>query len=160
MTVNGRELPASFAKFLEAHRYTNWDPKAGVDTNGDPLDTDFEPFDTVQQMEQNTVELARSFGVAKKWSPELLRSQIEKAQTYPGFIPYIEDFSKIVQFGRKLTGAPFCFDFRGNDQEPLVIHWEDGGCYWRQLAPSFDTFISLFERADGELYEEDEDETA
>jgi hypothetical protein len=120
------------------------------------LDTDFEPLDSLQRMEQETAGLARNFGVADKWSPPLLQSQTEKARAYPGFIPYIEDFSMIVQFGRKLSGAPFCFDFRENAREPSVIHWEDGGCYWRRLAPSFDTFISLFERCSEEEWEEDE----
>ena len=34
MTVNGLQLPASFAEFFEEHRYSNWELKENVDAFG------------------------------------------------------------------------------------------------------------------------------
>jgi SMI1/KNR4 family protein SUKH-1 len=63
----------------------------------------------------------------------------------PGYIPCIDDFSKIVQFGTDSGGAyPFAFDFRENPGEPSVIYWYRGA-YWRRVALNFETSIALYQ---------------
>jgi hypothetical protein len=62
----------------------------------------------------------------------------------PGAIPDIVSFEKIVCFGMAGDGAPFCFDFRNDKNNPCVIWWDDN--YWRKISNSFDEFISLFQR--------------
>jgi hypothetical protein len=124
MEVNGLKLPDSYLRFLAEEPGAIWYLKENVDAYGNPLQTDFDPFETVERMEQNTAELAEGFSV-EDWKPEW----IEERAKEPGFIPFIDDFSQIVQFGRHLTGAPFCFDFRENSLEPGVIYWDDGGSY-------------------------------
>ena len=64
-------------------------------------------------------------------------------QNEPRFIPDIVDFSKIVCFGMSADGAPFCFDFRDNLEQPSVIWWADA--YWRRVAPDFDSFVALLD---------------
>ena len=110
------------------------------------------PIGSLELIKEETAGLARNFGVADKWSPEMVQRQTEKERNSPGLLPYVDGFSEIVQFGRQASGAPFCFDFRESAGEPSVIHWMDGGCFWRRLAPNFEAFISLFER-----YEEEEE---
>ncbi len=154
MTVNGLALPASFVKFFEEYWCTSWELKDKIDAYGTPLETGFEPLDSLQRMQERTAGLAR-YG---RMSPEQVESQTERERTSPGFIPYIRDFSEIVQFGRTGSGAPFCFDFRENAREPSVISFLDRDCYWRRLAPNFDAFISLFERYEEEEWEEEPEE--
>jgi hypothetical protein len=145
VTVNGWELPASFAEFFEREWSTLWRPKRGVDAYGHRFTANFEPLDSLDLIQADTAYLPTGFS-AKEWLPEW----IARNEGRPGFIPYIEDFSPIVQFGRQLTGSPYCFDFRESAQAPSVIFWDDGGCYWRRVAPDFDAFISLFERFRGD----------
>jgi hypothetical protein len=125
MTVNGLHLPASFAEFFTEHWCTNWDLKENVDADGHPLETGFEPLDSVERMEEDTAGLAQYGHI----SPEEVQRQTERERASPGFIPYIRDFTKIVQFGRTGSGAPFCFDFRENAREPSVISFLDGDSY-------------------------------
>jgi hypothetical protein len=164
ITVNGLELPTSFVEFLRDEPGLLRELKGKVDAYGNPFEADFatdlervaSETDLATDLERighETADLAPNFGVADKWSPEEVLSQTDKERTSPGFIPYIDDFSKIVQFGRTMAGAPFCFDFRENAREPSIIHWADYGSYWRRIAPNFDTFISLFEP-----YEEEDGE--
>jgi hypothetical protein len=155
MTVNGLQFPASFAEFYEENRYSNWDLKENVDAYGNPLETGFEPLDTVERMEEDTAGLAR-YGPPdlSTYSPEIQKRVSEELETMrPGFLPVITDFSKIVCFGRTSAGEPFCFDFREDARESSVIHFDDRYARWRKIAPNFDAFISLFER-----YEEEEEE--
>ncbi len=60
----------------------------------------------------------------------------------PGAIPDILDFRMIIPFAISTDGAPFCLDFRGGGP-PSVIWWDD--VYWRRVAPSLETFLSLFD---------------
>jgi hypothetical protein len=152
MTVNGLRLPDSYIKFFNEYRYSSWDPKEGVDANGNRLDTNFMPYGSLEGMEEETKRLAHDFGVGRT-SPEEVQSWSDDRRTLAGFIPYIADFSQIACFGRSACGAPFCFDYRDNARETSVIHWQDYGSYWRRIAPDFQSFISLLER-----YEEEEDE--
>lgn len=152
MTVNGLQLPTAFERFLEEHRYSSWDSIGKADAYGHPLEADFMALSSVERMEQKTAGLARDFGTGT-WSPEELERYTERERGSPGFIPYIDDFSRIICFGRTAAGAPFCFDFRDDPEVPSVIHWTDRGSYWRRIAPNFDAFISLFEK-----YEEEDDE--
>jgi SMI1/KNR4 family protein SUKH-1 len=156
MTAKGLRFPASFVQFFKEQRYSNWDLKENVDAYGHPLETDFEPLDTAERMKQNTAELAKYFGPPDQHregiTPEVLKMVQQQIAKDPSFLFDITDFSKIVQFGRSAGGAPFCFDYRGDLQEPSVILHDDRHGRWRRLAPNFDTFLSLFER-----YEEEEE---
>jgi hypothetical protein len=150
MTVNGLKLPASFVEFFEREGSTGWELKERVDAYGNPLGIDFEPLDSVEGMEEDTALLAEYFGPPEQYeeqiTPEIRKSMEEQRAGDPGFLFDITDFSKIVQFGRSAGGAPFCFDFRDNRQEPSVILHDDRYGRWRRVAPNFDTFISLWER--------------
>jgi hypothetical protein len=145
MTVSGLQLPASFVRFFGEHRYTNWDLKGKADAYGNPLQADFMPHSTIERMEQKTAKLSQYFGPA--------HPPVAPCYQEPGFLFDITDFSKIACFGRTVGGAPFCFDFRENPDEPSVIFHDDLYARWRRIAPDFDSFIGLFER-----YEEGDEE--
>lgn len=155
MTVNGLELPRPFVEFYNENRYTDWHPKGQPDAYGNPLESDFGPLHSVEGMEEDTAELVRYSPPDLSSYPAEVQRRVreEMATERPGFLAEITDFSKIVQFGRTGSGAPYCFDFRDNPQQPSVIHFGDRYGRWRRLAPDFVAFISLFER-----YEEEEDE--
>jgi hypothetical protein len=157
MALNELQFPSSFVEFHRKHRYSSWDLKEEVDAYGNPLETDFMPLGTVEQMDQATAELAQYCRPPDQYregmSPEDLRMVREQMARDPSFLFDITDFSKIVQFGKSAGGAPFCFDFRENAQEPSVILHDDSHGRWRRIAPNFNTFISLFD-----LWQEEEDE--
>jgi hypothetical protein len=145
MVVNRLKLPESFVRFIHESEAGPWYPKVEVDAYGQPFDaTDFEAFGRLEWIEQHTADLAQYFGVGHLPADEVQR-WTEKERDSPGFIPYISDFSRIVQFGRSGSGEPFCFDYRENLKEPSVIHFDDRGSHWRRVAPNFRTFIALFE---------------
>jgi hypothetical protein len=49
-----------------------------------------------------------------------------------------------VRFGTSPTGEVYCFDFGGDPREPSVVTWPHLDCYWRRVAPNFESFIALF----------------
>jgi hypothetical protein len=96
-----------------------------------------------------TAELPRDLRVESQTEEQIAKRNAAAAD-WPGAIPYIRDFSQIVQFGRSGSGEAFCFDFRDNRQEPSVIFWDD--CYWRRVASDFEIFIDLFKPYDSEEF--------
>jgi hypothetical protein len=143
MTVNGWKLPDAYAEFFPNNRYSSWKLKERVDAYSHPLKTDFLPIEEIELMEERTARLDY-FTV----DPDDRMLPPIQTEPFPGSSPDIDDFSKIVQFGRTGSGAPFCFDFRDDPQNPSVIHWEEAGSYWRRVAPNFDAFINLFEEVE------------
>ena len=95
-----------------------------------------EVYHSAVEIKQTTEKLPVGF------DPELEGAEDEWSSA-AGFIPYINDFSKIVEFGMSGDGAPFCLDYREQPDEPSVIWWDD--VYWRRVAPSFADFIALFD---------------
>jgi hypothetical protein len=99
-------------------------------------------------MEEDTALLAEYFGPPEQYeeqiTPEIMKAMEQQRAKEPGFLFDITDFSKIVQFGCSAGGAPFCFDFGEDLQEPSVILHDDSYARWRRIAPSFDRLISLF----------------
>ena len=94
------------------------------------------------EVEEQTKRLTITFHVADHLPEEIAEEDARYAHR-PGFLPFITDFSKIVQFGKAPEGEAYCFDYRENADEPGVIHWHL--TYWRRFAPSFDSFMSPFE---------------
>jgi SMI1 / KNR4 family (SUKH-1) len=146
IVVHGLNLPTAFETFVRTFDGTllYWVLGGGVDAYGNRFAADFETTTNLSLIEQSTKELALYFG-AGDMPPEVVEKGLQEARTRPGFIPYIEDFSKIVWFGRTAAGAPYCFDFRENERQPSIIHWDDGGGHWRRIAPDFQTFIGLLD---------------
>src|SRR5438034_453169 len=79
-----------------------------------------------------------AFRVAETAPEEIAEWDAESANRR-GFIPFITDFSEIVQFGYAGDGAAYCFDYRENPDEPSIIHWNEA--YWRRVAPHFQYFL-------------------
>jgi hypothetical protein len=149
MMVNGLELPTSFVQLASAigrrELPDNWMLKEDVDAYGDPWQADIEVFYDMERITSETAELAGVFQPC--YEAEVAGGYCVKE---PGFIPYIWDFSKIVQFGRTGGDAMFCFDYRDDLQQPSVIHWTDA--YWRRVAPDIEAFVGLFEPFEGDKY--------
>ena len=141
MEINGLYLPPLFVDAISAGRLKRevgiWDLIRNIDAYGNPLETDLgEVFDTFERIKKETDELPKGFeadGYYGEPSPDL---------EGPGAISDILDFSKIVCFAISGDGSPFCFDYREDIDEPSVIWWDD--VYWRQVAPNFESFLSLF----------------
>src|SRR4051812_11455197 len=74
----------------------------------------------------------------------------------PGFIPYINDYSKILCFGKSGSDHPICLDYRDNLKDPQIIaHAET---HWRRVAPNFTDYKELIEPYDDDEYERRMDE--
>lgn len=140
MTVNNHPLPALFleiyADILSGGLSDWWEQKGEVDSYGHSWQACLRIENHIGSIEWQTSQLA------KEYLPE--NNTDELSFPKPGFIPWITDFSQIVYFGERGNGAPFCFDFRDNPEEPSIIEWADAA-HWRRVAPSFETFILLFE---------------
>jgi hypothetical protein len=141
MEINGLKLPVSFVEAIRTgilYRETgSWALRESIDAYGYPLESELgEIYETEDNIIQETNNLPKHF------APECCE-EINDWQNEPGFIPYIVDFSKVVCFGISGDGAPFCFDYRVNREEPSVIWWDD--IYWRRIAPDFNSFIALFD---------------
>ncbi|MBW3635568.1 MAG: SMI1/KNR4 family protein [Armatimonadetes bacterium] len=143
MEINGLTLPASFVRAIEqgdlSERTKHWrlqNLREELDAYGNPLETELGAvYEDIASLQKETASLSKDFPLHPDDWDEMNRDQ-------PGFIPYIKDFSKVVCFGMDGGGAPFCFDFRENQEEPSVIWWADA--YWRRIAPNFQAFIGLF----------------
>jgi SMI1/KNR4 family protein SUKH-1 len=141
VTANGLPLPASLVLLLRDG--VLWlKLKANVDAYGDPFEGDWRPLSD-DEITRDSTHLQEYWG---GMTQEDIQRSTEEEQDSPGFLTYITNFSKIVRFGETITGEPYCLDYRESPQEPRVIHWDDGDCYWRQVAPNFDSFIRLFKR--------------
>jgi hypothetical protein len=161
MTVNGLKLPDAFVALIEQPELPiRWlakgDPEAWIykggegglywipkgDADCDASLPDLELFKSLAEVELHTKRLPITMHVADYLPEEIAKGDALEAHL-PGFLPFITDFSKIVHFGDSDTGAPYCFDYRENADEPGILHWNDA--YWRRFAPHFDFFMSLFE---------------
>ena len=142
MEINGLKLPSSFVEIL--HKGTlrreigSWNLRKEIDAYGNKLESELgEIYETEDALIRETNLLPKHF------APDGFYGEPSEWQAEPGFIPDIVDFSKIVCFGMSGDGAPFCFDFRDNLEEPSVIWWDD--VYWRRITPDFDSFIALLD---------------
>ena len=143
MVVNGFQLPAAFVQLCEAicdgEEGPFWEQIRRFDAYGSPWWADLTINSDEETIRENTEFLTRAFE----------KDGFQQANVHsdePGFIFDFTDVSRLVWFGRTGSGEPFCFDFRGNHEEPSVIHWTDA--YWRRVAPNFVSFIALFVPAD------------
>jgi hypothetical protein len=149
--VNGLKLPADYVRFVErSERSPDWRFKEGLDSYGRPSGLHFYPYRTLKETTLETTQLAEHFGT--RYAPHFTPADEEAARARceaqcPGFLPDLNDFSKIVWFGRTPTGEPVCFDFRDNPREPSIIYWPDMYCLWRRVAPDFTNFAALLEPA-------------
>jgi hypothetical protein len=155
MDVNGLKLPESFVILYETIKQgasACLSLTGSADAFGHPFEADLELWD--QELVARTARLAVDYTVNEeeefqsllkiaRLTPAQIREAIAMESQRPGHVPLIEDFSKIVWFGRDPAGKPFCFDYRDNPEEPSVIH--RGDAYWRRLAPDFDTLIDLYQ---------------
>lgn len=143
MIINGLKLPESFVKAINSSLFYrevgSWELKQNRDFFGNFLETELGyVYSDLDEIKKHTDE-------QQKYFPSEYAFEDDSEEEYKNrseYVPYILDFSKIVEFGISGDGAPFCFDFRENLQEPSIIWWDD--VYWRKIAPSFDTFIKLF----------------
>jgi hypothetical protein len=148
MTVNNLPLPDTLVRFLNEGQI-QWMQKGKIDVYGKEFDLrDLELFPDLETIEVETAELHKRFKPGYEKEAGGLPDSL-------GFIPYILDFSKIVAFAPVPTGDIFCLDYRGNLQQPSVVFWHD--VFWRGVAPSFDSFIDLFEPFDIDVWAERDD---
>jgi hypothetical protein len=142
MTVNNLRLPDTLVQLLNEGQ-TEWMSKGNVDAYGNEF-TVSRPhlFRSLETIEAETAKLSQRFGPRYE---EHVRAAGEWSW-WPGFIPYIEEFSKIVALASVDTGDIFVLDYRENPQNPSVLFWHD--IVWRRVAPTFDAFIDLYEPFD------------
>ncbi len=147
MEVNGLNLPLAFTEAIRKgvfhKRVHYWFLRKDVDAYGNPLESGLgDVFTEEEAIIRETNELPKHFasdgyyGAPSEW------------QNAPGYIPDIVDFSKIICFGFSGDGAPFCFDYRDDINNPSVIWWADA--YWRRIAPDYSRFIALFDSDEDE----------
>jgi len=139
--INGLKLPNSFIETLRKgtlrRNIGSWNLRKEVDAFGNHLESELgEVYKNEDAIVRETELLPKGF------EPNGCYGEPSESKDKPGFIPDILDFSKIVCFGTSGDGAPFCFDYRDNSEEPSVIWWDD--VYWRRIAPDFDSFLALF----------------
>ncbi|MEH6446597.1 MAG: SMI1/KNR4 family protein [Oceanospirillaceae bacterium] len=115
----------------------SWNLKSNIDSYGNILETEFSSLlSTEQEILDATIQLSKDFVADGDYGAET-------DDNYPGSIPDIIDFSKVVCFGFSGDGSPFCFDFRDSSNEPSII-WRDD-IYWRKLSPNLNSFLLLLE---------------
>jgi SMI1/KNR4 family protein SUKH-1 len=145
MEVYGFQLPAAFVQLQRDIRERNldsiWVQKNRVDAFGRPWEvSDITFADAIEEIKEDIDFLRQCFRQGGF-------HQIEQARNAPGFVADFTDVSKLVWFGRMATGDPYCFDFGNDPEKPSIIFWETapGFCYWRRVAPDFESFIALFQ---------------
>lgn len=142
MEVNRHKLPNAFIEGINENIFFrevgSWPLKNEIDSYGNHLETELgKVFTSFEEITEETNKLEKDFtpdgvyGAESDWKDE------------PGFIDDITDFSNIVSFAIDGGGSPFCFDFRSSEEAPKIIWWDD--CYWRDISPSFEEFLNLFE---------------
>ena len=99
-----------------------------------------EVYENEETILKETIELPKGFELNGYYGEP---TDLNEAKDSPGFIADIVDFSQIVCFGIAGDGAPFCFDYREDLNNPSVIWWDD--VYWRQIAPNYESFKTLFD---------------
>jgi hypothetical protein len=158
MVVNGLTLPASFERFISRPeaQITYWLPKENLDAYGNDWRTF--PMEVVTTQETSgrwTAGIPGGVPVTSE-TEEQVAERNAAAADRPGVIPWITDFSRIIEFARNGTGESYCFDFRDDPQKPSVIFLD--GWYWRRVAPDFDTFEGILEPYDWSQDPDDRDE--
>jgi hypothetical protein len=148
MEVNGLQLPASFVQLIREGKMPGpgrgWRLKKERDAYGRPWEAYvFRFYEDEQTIARATAETAQDFA---DLTPEELQEANDDAAKEPGFIPFINDFSKILQFGEGGASESICFDYRENLKEPSVIYWAD--VYWRRVARNFEQFVGLWRPVD------------
>ena len=142
MVIHGLRLPLQFSRMVSnswlLRERGSWGLRVGLDAYGNSLETELgEVYEGEERILQATRSLCRYFQADGYYGePE------KQCDLMPGYIPDITDFTEVVCFGISGDGAPFCFDFRVNREQPSVIWWDD--VHWRRIAPDFGTFLQLF----------------
>jgi hypothetical protein len=138
MVVKGFQLPEAFVRLVDdgGMTFNNMDFPNPVNAYGNPWDAHLELHLSQADIERDTRLLENMREDPNEPPPS-------SPEHCPGFIPYIDDYSKIVSFGVSGSGEPYCFDFRENPDKPSIIQWHD--VYWRRVAPDFETLLTLFE---------------
>ena len=149
MRVKEFQLPASFEQFIAGHtgQRMEWLPKDDLDAYGEewpacPMEFFANPEEMAYWSERLS-DLLR--GETKEQVAERERQRQKYLDKLPGSIPWITDFSHIVEIGLDDTGSKYCLDFRSDPRYPSVICY-DHGC-WRRVAPDFDTLVGILELA-------------
>ena len=141
MQIGPHTLPDSFQSCIQSGRLKrargSWQLRADRDAYGNFLETDLgQVYATLELIQLESSRLPEGF-------PADQADITDDYASEPGFIPYITDFTHILEFAIAGDGSPFCFDYRGSLAQPSIIWWDD--TYWRCLAPSFDAFLALFD---------------
>jgi hypothetical protein len=145
MIIKGFKIPDSFlmlAQRLPPGGLVDWELKTNVDAYGNPFESE------VSELYGDEEAILRATGkLSEHFQPDGCYGEAgEPEEDEYGFIPDIMDFSEIICFGADGGGAPFCFDYRDNAQNPSVIYWADA--WWRRVAPDFDSFLALYSVGD------------
>lgn len=145
MKINSLTLPSAFVQDLQSGRFVrergSWQLRQDENAYGEPLNTSLgQVFADADCIQKETDELAQGY---TNLSAEEVEEYTEMFGVMPGEVPYFWDFSRVVCFAIAGDGAPFCFDFREDEQEPVVIWWADS--YWQRVAPNCEAFIRLFD---------------
>ena len=141
MIVSGHKIPDLLCRMLSdgslSRPVGSWPLRESQDCYGHHLETELgEVHATQLAIEQATHDLPAGFPPEEALEPDDFTSE-------PGHIPYITDFSDLIEFATAGDGSSFCLDYRDSSGEPSIIWWDD--VYWRRIAPTFDDFISLFD---------------
>jgi hypothetical protein len=142
MELNGLKLPHLFVEAIREgilrRDVGSWELRDDFDAYDNPLESELgEVYEAIETIARETEALPRDF------TPDGYYGEPSEWEDAPGYIPDIVDFSKIVCFGISGDGAPFCFDFRGDEHNPSIVWWADA--YWRRVAPDFASFLKLFD---------------
>ena len=160
MNINGLKLPDAFVALIDRPKpIVWWEPKVdrqrwiykggkdgvywlpeGTPDHHQSLGT-LLLHESLVRVETESDRLPIAFHIFEYTDEEIDEWNAEYAHL-PGFLPFITDFSQLLDFGRSDCDEPFCFDYRDNQDEPSIIHWDDAN--WRRFAPNFDTFISWY----------------
>lgn len=144
MVVNGLKLPDAFVGFVSqpGADIQMWELRGARDAYGNPLETDFRAFTKEEQIAAFTAGLPYAIHLHTDTEEEIARRDAMAAD-WPGSIPYIRDFARIIQFGENAAGDAFCFDLRENPTNPSVIYYND--FFWQRVAPNFESFAALLQ---------------
>src|ERR1051326_3486585 len=129
MMVNGLALPASFEQFIEGHKgqRVQWLPKDDLDAYGNDWTGPMEFFANPEEMAYWTERLRELLGgETEEQVAEREREGLKFLDQLPGSIPWITDFSPIVEIGLDDTGSKYCLDFRSDPRNPSVICYDHG----------------------------------
>lgn len=140
MTVRGFIIPPLLASMIADGRLRrvrgSWPLRADVDHYGHFWQSELgHVHESAVEIDRATSQLPVGFEPEPEGEDEFASD--------PGYIPYINDFSQVVEFAISGDGSPYCLDYRDKKDEPSVIWWDD--VYWRRVAPTFADFIALFD---------------